>query len=292
MARLLSEALSVPLTSTGAMQREIAARRGMSTLELNRQAENEVSLDHQIDAVTREIGIRNSPYVVDSRMAWKFIPNALKVFLTVDEVVGAERVISVARVAESHTEGVRGAIEANRARRSSEVKRFSQLYTVDPTNWDNFDLVINTTVLTPDEVCAAILNFNQTWPPRSGVRYLNSPRGCFPVETDARRALARLSAGVVLTSDHVDVVHVDGVDLIWSGLEVVAARILAGVATVEARVVAKGMDAALPNNLPVSGFLRLLPALSALYDWEDALKFKFYRYPDWFVSAGDRSRMQ
>ena len=264
----------------------------MSTLELNRQAENEVSLDHQIDAVTREIGIRNSPYVVDSRMAWKFIPNALKVFLTVDEVVGAERVISVARVAESHTEGVRGAIEANRARRSSEVKRFSQLYTVDPTNWDNFDLVINTTVLTPDEVCAAILNFNQTWPPRSGVRYLNSPRGCFPVETDARRALARLSAGVVLTSDHVDVVHVDGVDLIWSGLEVVAARILAGVATVEARVVAKGMDAALPNNLPVSGFLRLLPALSALYDWEDALKFKFYRYPDWFVSAGDRSRMQ
>ncbi len=107
MARLL-KALSVPLTSTGAMQREIAARRGMSTLELNRQAENEVSLGHQIDAVTREIGIRNNPYVVDSRMAWKFIPNALKVFLTVDEVVGAERVISAARVAESHTEGVQG----------------------------------------------------------------------------------------------------------------------------------------------------------------------------------------
>jgi hypothetical protein len=225
-------------------------------------------------------------------MAWKFIPDALKVFLTVDEVVGAERVVSAARVAESHTEGVRGAIEANRARRSSEVKRFSQLYAVDPTNWDNFDLVINTTVLTPDEVCTAILSFNQTRVPRSGVRYLTSPRGCFPVETDARLALSRLSAGLVLTADHVDVVHVDGVDLIWSGLEVVATRILAGIAAVEARVVAKGMDATLPNNLAVPEFLRLLPAVSTLYDWEDALKFKFYRYPDWFVSAGGRSRMQ
>ncbi len=84
----------------------------------------------------------------------------------------------------------------------------------------------------------------------------------------------------------------DGVDLIWSGLEVVATQSLAGVETMEARVVAKGMDAALPNNLAVPEFLRLLPALSTLYDWEDALKFKFYRYPDWFVSAGGRSRMQ
>jgi hypothetical protein len=38
--------------------------------------------------------------------------------------------------------------------------------------------------------------------------------------------------------------------------------------------------------LPVPEFLRLLPALSALYDWEDALKFKFYRYPEWFAPAG------
>lgn len=285
VARLLSEKLGVPLTSTGAMQREIAARRGMSTLELNRQAEQEQSLDHQIDAVTREIGVRNTPCIVDSRMAWKFIPSALKVFLTVDEVVAAQRVMSGARVAESHTEDLRSAIEANRARRQSEIRRFTQLYNVVPTDWDHFDLVVNSTALSPEEVCSAILQFNNEDRPRSSVKYLTSPLACFPAERDAHRVVEQLEAGTAPTADHVEVVHVEGVDLVWSGLNRLAAQVRAGARAMEVRPVARGMNGTLPNNLPVSEFLRALPPVSCLEEWEKALAFRFYRYPDWYKAS-------
>ena len=51
VAKLLAECLGWDYYSTGNAQREIAAKRGMTTLELNRLADTDPSIDKEIDGV-------------------------------------------------------------------------------------------------------------------------------------------------------------------------------------------------------------------------------------------------
>ena len=53
MAGLLVDALGARRVSTGEAQRQIAAQRGISTLELNRLAETDPTIDEEIDSVFR-----------------------------------------------------------------------------------------------------------------------------------------------------------------------------------------------------------------------------------------------
>ena len=67
--------------STGAIQRQIAADMGMTTLELNHLTDSRLDIDEKIDSYTRALNDQDDNYVVDSRLAWHFIPKSYKVFL-------------------------------------------------------------------------------------------------------------------------------------------------------------------------------------------------------------------
>ena len=81
IAKILAERLNATYISTGLIQRDIASKRGLTTLELNLLAETDGSIDEQIDAHTRSLGNSHQNLVVDSRLAWRFLPASLKVFL-------------------------------------------------------------------------------------------------------------------------------------------------------------------------------------------------------------------
>ena len=284
VAELLGQRLGVPVVSTGGFQRELARRKGLTTLELNRLAEHDKSIDIELDAINSEVEKSQAPTIVDARMAWHFVPSAFKVFLAVDEGLAAERIFAAGRDAEHSYSTVAEALAANQARRHSEVVRFQSKYGVDIARWGNFDLIVNTTAASPESIVDAICD--QIWrvpgAPKQ-TKYLASPKACFPTDAGAYRSIPEEAVEVLGAAyPSIALVYFRGVNLIWGSHHDVAEAILLGRSFIEGRVVASGENGVLPNQLPVRRFLELLPGISTLYDWEEALKFRFYRYPEWF----------
>ncbi len=155
VARILSASLGYPIISAGGMQREIAASMGLTTLQLNEQSAKDRSVDDRIDAYTKMLGETRDHIIVDSRLAWHFIPSAFKVFLSVDPQVGAERVFSASRSEEQH-HSLDHAVANNRSRTQLESTRFRALYGIELRDYRNYDLVVDTSYVAPEQVAATI----------------------------------------------------------------------------------------------------------------------------------------
>jgi CMP/dCMP kinase len=151
VSRLVSERLGWRRVSTGAMFREIASRHGMSVLELNRHAETHPEIDDEVDGHLRHLASSTEGLVIDSRMAWHFVPASFKVYLVVDPVVGAERVLGAGRDDERY-ETLEDAARANTARQEAEADRYHTLYGVRRDDWTNYDLIVDTTDISADTV--------------------------------------------------------------------------------------------------------------------------------------------
>jgi len=134
--------------STGKIQRQMAEARGISTLELNKLAETDKSIDDEIDGNFRQLAQTDTNLVIDSRMAWHFIPESFKIKLEVNPVLAAERIIAADRSNEKYGD-FNATLQGLKDRKTSERERFQKYYNVDIEDQDNYDLVIETTDVTP-----------------------------------------------------------------------------------------------------------------------------------------------
>ena len=156
IVKMLGEKLGWQTYSTGQAQRQIAEKMGISTIELNRLALTDKTIDEQIDAVFKNPPWGNHPCVVDSRLAFHFLPKSFKVCLRVDAQEAARRVFNANRSNEKYAnqeQALRYLIE----RRQLEQAHFMKNYQLDIENDNLFDLVIDTTNLTPEQVCDKLI---------------------------------------------------------------------------------------------------------------------------------------
>jgi CMP/dCMP kinase len=163
VSRLVAERTGWRRVSTGAMFREIAARRGMSVLELNRHAETHPEIDDEVDGHLRLLAESGEQVVIDSRMAWHFVPYSFKVYLVVDVLVGAERVLGAARDDERY-QSLEEAARANTARQAAEADRYRTMYGVARDDWRNYELVVDTTDTSPDDVADIVVEALESAP--------------------------------------------------------------------------------------------------------------------------------
>jgi len=133
--------------STGAIHREIAREHNVSTLEMNSLMAKDLSFDHAIDdAVTRiSVEREGETIVFDSRMAWNFAVNSFKIFVTVDPLVAAQRVLGSRRGEEEVYSDLEEAKLKLIERGRLENERFIDIYGVDNFDYLNYDLVIDST---------------------------------------------------------------------------------------------------------------------------------------------------
>src|SRR5262249_44619167 len=93
VSTLLARQLGIRRISVGDLYREMAQQRGMTALELNLHAELDDKIDHYVDRLQSDIATSGEILVVDSRLAWFFFRDALKVHLITDPAVAAHRVL-------------------------------------------------------------------------------------------------------------------------------------------------------------------------------------------------------
>lgn len=157
--KALCKRLEYQYLSTGAIQRQIAEEMGLTTLELNKLTESRRDIDDKIDGYTRALNDVDDNYVVDSRLAWHFIPSSYKVFLRCDEMVAAER-ISKDKVRKSDEENreILHLLKKNQARRKSEASRFLDIYGVKFEDLSNYNQVIDSSFFYPEEIVQLIID--------------------------------------------------------------------------------------------------------------------------------------
>lgn len=144
VSRILCERTGFEYISTGRVQRQLAQELGLDTLEMNRRADTDPSIDERIDGIFMALGKDPKGYVIDSRMAWFFLPGSFKVFLQTDVHVAVQRILNDPDRNSEQYDSPEEAAQKILARKASENARFLVKYGADCANLDNFDLVVNT----------------------------------------------------------------------------------------------------------------------------------------------------
>ena len=162
VANILIDSLDAEYYSTGAIVRAIAAKRGMSVVELNVYMETHPEIDNEIDEGISALSEIDKCLIIDSRMAWHFTKGTFKVYLSVDPEVSAIRIMSANREGE-HATSLEETVKQTKARRESEKKRYLTQYGVDIKDLTNYSLIVDTTMATPEEVANIIIESFDLW---------------------------------------------------------------------------------------------------------------------------------
>jgi len=169
-AKRVAELLKYKHASTGNFMRSMAEKRGLTLNDLNKIGETDSSIDIEIDDYSREIG-RSENVVMDSRLGFHFIPESFKVFLKLDPIIAANRILEDAKVNPNrHKESregfntVESIVESISIRLESETKRYKELYNINNYMMpENFDLVVDTSKTPLEQVSEQIITKYQEW---------------------------------------------------------------------------------------------------------------------------------
>ncbi len=281
VAAALKQLTGFEIIGTGTIQRAIAKRRGVTTLELNKISQTDRSIDDEIDSYVVETGKTKDHLILDSRLAWHFIPAAFKVFLSVDPVVGAERVFNASRSDENNP-SLEVTLENNLKRQAIEDQRFHKLYNVNFRKYSNYDLIIDTSYTSPEEIAGKIKDCFDKWLSHSSYASLwIAPRKLLPtrpVETITGAGYELPNNGSIQENQAIDVLVCKGFIYIVDGHKRTMAAYKVGCDLIPAKILTEEPCTESGPGLG-AGKLASDVTLTMLHDWEQALGFKYTMYP-------------
>lgn len=153
--KMVADNLGYSYMSTGNIFREMAKDHGMTLNEFDAFTQSDEKYDRNLDEITvTEFGRDNDNFVFESRLAWHFIPDSIKIRLYCDDNARLQR---IANRENKDLEQVR--IETEE-RENIIYKKYKKLYNLDDiNNPNNFDLNIDTTNNDANSVVEMILEF-------------------------------------------------------------------------------------------------------------------------------------
>jgi cytidylate kinase len=153
-SRAVADALGLDHVDGGQVFRALAAERGVDLTEFGRIAEDDPTIDVELDTRLAERG-RKGHVVLESRLAGWIAHNealvGLRVWMACDDGERARR------VAQREGRTPNEARRLNDAREASEAQRYLAYYGIDITDLSPYDLVVDTTVTPKAEVAARVI---------------------------------------------------------------------------------------------------------------------------------------
>ncbi|MFI1196556.1 AAA family ATPase [Micromonospora sp. NPDC020750] len=154
----IAKRLELRRVSVGDLYRQMAQERDMTALQLNLHAELDQAVDGYVDQLQQDIAASGESLVMDSRLAWHFFTDALKVHMITEPTEAARRVLArPSGPAESYA-SLEEAKTKLRERSESERGRFVVRYGVDKARLRNYDLICDSTRANPEQVINHIID--------------------------------------------------------------------------------------------------------------------------------------
>ena len=163
-SRELMQMLNYGIYRNGEYFRKLAREMNMDITTFNEYAKSHPEIDIQIEKSAAEYAKNNDNFIIDARLGWYAVPESFKVYLTVDIDEAAKRAFYDEN--RKSTENF-ASIEEQKAdmikRYQLENERYFKLYNVHKEDLNNYDLVLDTTKLTPREVAERIKEADKKW---------------------------------------------------------------------------------------------------------------------------------
>ena len=159
VSKLLAKKLNYEIVSIWDMKRKLAAEMWINIIEFNKMwddPEKSAEFDLKYEEYQQNLKLSDD-IILDSRLGFYAQPHAFKILLDVDEEVAWERIFKAERDTDKHA-SKKHAIAQVKERNSSDEERYKKLYDVDLRNPNNYNLVIDTSERTPEEVLQIILD--------------------------------------------------------------------------------------------------------------------------------------
>jgi cytidylate kinase len=157
-ATMIAEKLGYEHISIWWIKRELAEKMWVSISEFDKEwekPENIESYDKKYEDFQKNLPLE-SKIILDSRLSYRCQPNAFKVFLDVDPLVSAQRIFNARRATDNYA-SVEEVLEITKKRNEDNNERYKRLYNTDPSDLTNYDIIVDTTYLTPKQSVHIIL---------------------------------------------------------------------------------------------------------------------------------------
>ena len=154
VGKALTEKLGYRFVSGGDIfWRKKAEEMGITLLELHKLAKNDERFDKECDEAIKKFGKENDNFVLESRLAWFFIPNSFKIKLVCDFET------RVKRLAERDGLSFKAAREHVIAREKADEERYQRYYNISELGPDEkFDIIVDSTNTPADKIVEMLLN--------------------------------------------------------------------------------------------------------------------------------------
>lgn len=170
IAKILAEKLPAERIYVGGIRRELARKKGMTLVELNEYAqthpETDVDVDEKAAADARTLEKEKKFVIVEGRTQFHFLPESVKLFITVDPEEGAKRIWNDLQHQDLQQQRNEGKItslaemkKSLQERFDNDQRRYKKYYKLDITDRSQYDLVIDTTKITAPQAVETILKF-------------------------------------------------------------------------------------------------------------------------------------
>lgn len=284
---LLTISTGYEFISTGNILRNIASNLNMSIVELNKYAETHKEVDEEADNRLVEIEKNANEIIIDSRLAWHFIPSSFKVYLSASYETAAKRIYKDEDRKAEKAQNIESLLAQIKERRKLEIQRFESLYGVKCDDYNNYDIIIQTDFVSPDIIFDVVLRMYKQWlKGKYKQKIYLSPTTLFPVEhvrklsgDDAKLLCKSVAEKGYDELEPIEIIKKDDFFYLWDGHKRCSAAILNKIPLIPAIIIANGNSALINNSLSVEQFISISYNKSLVYDWEDCHKFVFENYP-------------
>ncbi len=154
IARKLAEMYGLRYVSNGMLFRRLAEELGVSFIELHKRAEQDYTIDKMIDEKAIEEA-RKGNVVIEGHLAGWILKDIadVKIYLKADLRLRAER------LAKRDGKTIEEAINEILFREENNRNRYLKIYGIDIRDLTVFDIVLDTTYLTVEEVLEILRNY-------------------------------------------------------------------------------------------------------------------------------------
>ena len=164
VTKMISKELDYFVYKNGEYFRNLAKEHGMDVVEFNKYVESHPEIDRAIELSATEYAKEHDNFIIDARLGWYSVPESFKIYLKVDIDESARRAFNDEKRKDTENyETVEEYKENLEKRYKLENKRYFNLYGVDKSDMSNYDLVIDTTNIKPEQVKEMILNAYEKW---------------------------------------------------------------------------------------------------------------------------------
>ena len=157
VSKMLAEDLGYYLYRNGAYFRELAIENGMSVTEFGEYVQKHPEIDMKIERSATEYAKDHDNIVIDAKMGWYAVPESFKVYLKVDIDIAAKRAFADPNRKRSDSLPTLEAQKADMIKRTqNDLSRYYHLYNVHRDDMSNYDFILDTGNLRPEEVLERI----------------------------------------------------------------------------------------------------------------------------------------